>query len=70
MDVGTTTTQTEDVPPIGFNLPEEFQERVRINEAASLYPPLNTSTAGNYEWLFTHFYKNIFISQSETLVSS
>ncbi|CAB3240353.1 unnamed protein product [Arctia plantaginis] len=44
MDVGT-TTQTEDIPPIGFNLPEEFQERVRINEGASLYPPLYSSAA-------------------------
>ncbi|KAJ8735408.1 hypothetical protein PYW07_007028 [Mythimna separata] len=30
--------------PIGFNLPEEFQERVKIT-AGGLYPPLNTSTA-------------------------
>ena len=33
--------------PIGFNLPEEFQERVKIATGA-LYPPLNPSTAGNY----------------------
>lgn len=33
--------------PIGFNLPEEFQERVKI-AAGGLYPPLNPSTAGNY----------------------
>ncbi|CAH4030961.1 unnamed protein product [Pieris brassicae] len=36
---------TEAERPIGFNLPEEFQERVRINERQSLYPPLNTATA-------------------------
>ncbi|XP_022117322.2 sequestosome-1 isoform X3 [Pieris rapae] len=36
---------TEPERPIGFNLPEEFQERVRINEGQSLYPPLNTATA-------------------------
>lgn len=31
--------------PIGFNLPEEFQERVKISEGQNLYPPLNTATA-------------------------
>uniref|UniRef100_A0A1E1W8Z5 ZZ-type domain-containing protein n=1 Tax=Pectinophora gossypiella TaxID=13191 RepID=A0A1E1W8Z5_PECGO len=31
--------------PIGFNLPSEFQERVRITEGQSLYPPLNAATA-------------------------
>ncbi|XP_053611476.1 sequestosome-1-like isoform X2 [Plodia interpunctella] len=31
--------------PIGFNLPEEFQERVQISQRQSLYPPLNTATA-------------------------
>ncbi|CAK1544557.1 unnamed protein product [Leptosia nina] len=31
-------------PPIGFNLPEEFRERVRIS-GQSLYPPLNIATA-------------------------
>ncbi|CAF4789646.1 unnamed protein product [Pieris macdunnoughi] len=36
---------TEPERPIGFNLPEEFQERVRISEGQSLYPPLNTATA-------------------------
>lgn len=35
--------------PIGFNLPEEFQERVKITTGA-LYPPLNSSTAGNYSY--------------------
>ncbi|CAH2239515.1 jg21520 [Pararge aegeria aegeria] len=32
-------------PPIGFNLPEEFQERVTISQGQNLYPPLNTGTA-------------------------
>ncbi|XP_046975964.1 protein ref(2)P-like isoform X2 [Vanessa cardui] len=32
-------------PPIGFNLPEEFQERVKISEGQNLYPPLNLATA-------------------------
>ncbi|XP_038207679.1 sequestosome-1-like isoform X2 [Zerene cesonia] len=36
---------TEPNPPIGFNLPEEFQNRVQINEGQSLYPPLNAATA-------------------------
>ncbi|XP_013194739.2 sequestosome-1 isoform X2 [Amyelois transitella] len=31
--------------PIGFNLPEEFQERVQISQRQNLYPPLNTATA-------------------------
>lgn len=31
--------------PIGFNLPEEFQERVQIADRP-LYPPLNMATAG------------------------
>ncbi|XP_034831623.1 sequestosome-1-like isoform X2 [Maniola hyperantus] len=31
--------------PIGFNLPEEFQERVTISQGQNLYPPLNTGTA-------------------------
>ncbi|XP_045779058.1 uncharacterized protein LOC123876738 isoform X2 [Maniola jurtina] len=30
---------------IGFNLPEEFQERVTISQGQNLYPPLNTGTA-------------------------
>ncbi|XP_035445751.2 sequestosome-1 isoform X1 [Spodoptera frugiperda] len=34
----------ETAAPIGFNLPQEFQERVKIAEGG-LYPPLNTSTA-------------------------
>lgn len=32
------------------NLPKEFQERVRINEGQSLYPPLNEATAGEYQF--------------------
>ncbi|CAH2050160.1 unnamed protein product, partial [Iphiclides podalirius] len=30
---------------VGFNLPEEFQERVTINDGQSLYPPLHTASA-------------------------
>lgn len=33
-------------PPIGFNLPEEFRERVTISQGQNLYPPLNAGTAG------------------------
>ncbi|XP_023947383.2 sequestosome-1 isoform X2 [Bicyclus anynana] len=32
-------------PPIGFNLPEEFQERVTISKGQNLYPTLNAGTA-------------------------
>ncbi|CAH2102777.1 unnamed protein product [Euphydryas editha] len=33
-------------PPIGFNLPEEFQEHVKISDGQqNLYPPLNIATA-------------------------
>ncbi|XP_050671029.1 sequestosome-1-like isoform X1 [Leptidea sinapis] len=32
-------------PPIGFNLPEEFNESLRLSEGRSLYPPLYTATA-------------------------
>ncbi|KAM3967423.1 uncharacterized protein ACR2FA_009433 isoform 2-T3 [Aphomia sociella] len=35
----------EPAAPIGFNLPAEFQERVKITEGQTLYPPLNTATA-------------------------
>lgn len=31
--------------PIGFDLPQEFQDRVRLSEGQSLYPPLNLATA-------------------------
>ncbi|XP_047019142.1 protein ref(2)P-like isoform X1 [Helicoverpa zea] len=40
----TASAPAEAAAPIGFNLPEEFQERVKIAEGG-LYPPLNTSTA-------------------------
>ncbi|CAG4979621.1 unnamed protein product [Parnassius apollo] len=30
---------------IGFNLPEEFQERVKISDGQCLYPPLHTASA-------------------------
>ncbi|XP_050342546.1 sequestosome-1-like isoform X2 [Nymphalis io] len=36
---------TSSQPPIGFNLPEEFQERVKISDGQNLYPPLNLATA-------------------------
>lgn len=39
-------TNAEPAAPIGFNLPEEFQERVKISDGA-IYPPLNPATAGN-----------------------
>lgn len=32
--------------PIGFNLPEKFQEHVTISESQSLYPPLHAASAG------------------------
>ncbi|KAI5639755.1 zinc finger, ZZ type domain-containing protein [Phthorimaea operculella] len=35
----------EQAPAPGFNLPEEFEERVKISERQSLYPPLNVATA-------------------------
>ncbi|XP_014362884.2 sequestosome-1 isoform X1 [Papilio machaon] len=31
--------------PIGFNLPQEFQQHVKIGEGQSLYPPLHTASA-------------------------
>ncbi|XP_026731347.1 sequestosome-1-like isoform X2 [Trichoplusia ni] len=37
-------TNAEPAAPIGFNLPEEFQERVKISDGA-IYPPLNPATA-------------------------
>ncbi|CAH0695067.1 unnamed protein product [Spodoptera exigua] len=40
----TASALPETPAPIGFNLPQEFQERVKIAEGG-LYPPLNTSTA-------------------------
>ncbi|KAJ2947729.1 hypothetical protein O0L34_g9505 [Tuta absoluta] len=36
---------SQQAPAPGFNLPEEFQERVNIAERQSLYPPLNMATA-------------------------
>ncbi|XP_045492139.1 sequestosome-1-like isoform X1 [Colias croceus] len=45
MDSEAKAPGAETNPPIGFNLPEEFQNRVQINEGQSLYPPLNTATA-------------------------
>ncbi|XP_059048034.1 protein ref(2)P-like isoform X2 [Achroia grisella] len=31
--------------PIGFNLPAEFQQHVKITDGTNLYPPLNSATA-------------------------
>ncbi|XP_045447630.1 protein ref(2)P-like isoform X2 [Melitaea cinxia] len=40
------TSGTSSQPPIGFNLPEEFQQHVKISDGQqSLYPPLNIATA-------------------------
>lgn len=39
------TAPAEPAAPIGFNLPAEFQEHVKISEGGNLYPPLNTATA-------------------------
>lgn len=46
----------EGAAPIGFNLPEEFQDRVRITEGQNLYPPLNMSTAGNLNFKHLEFF--------------
>lgn len=44
MDTGASAL-AEPIPPIGFNLPEEFQARVRINDGSAIYPSLNAATA-------------------------
>ncbi|XP_026319540.1 protein ref(2)P-like isoform X2 [Hyposmocoma kahamanoa] len=38
-------SQDEAPAPIGFNLPEKFQEHVKITESQSLYPPLHAASA-------------------------
>lgn len=43
--VNSKPTAPEEQNPIGFNLPQEFQQRVNIS-GGNLYPPLNMSTAG------------------------
>jgi hypothetical protein len=44
---GTDKPNAADQPdPIGFNLPQEFQQRMTITQGQSIYPPLNAATAG------------------------
>lgn len=42
------TAPFEQTTTIGFNLPQEFQERVKITEGQNIYPPLHTASAGEF----------------------
>ncbi|XP_048489247.1 sequestosome-1 isoform X1 [Plutella xylostella] len=44
MDVAGAPSAPSEAAPIGFNLPQEFQDRLRMHEG-QLYPALNTATA-------------------------